>query len=407
MIILNSTSESLILTTSTTCNVDYYVSYVDITSTTTTAGQSKGNITTGTDTTILAAPAASTTRQIKQIYITNKGATVTVTPKHDTSGTKRNLWTSAILRRNYMLEYTSDDGFEILTNFGTPAIGSLEYNPTITKHGFGGAAHTSSEVTSAGGINLNNLAAANMSGMWAPGTPGVAGAALVSGTDSGNMFFNIGSNGYVTDFIDLNPEAGNQGSTSTELIDILWYGTAYDITSTSGQTVNSVTLPARDDNGTTNGEGCYAALIVTTGTTTTTTTGNDTITYTNSAGTASRTATRITTTGGVWGATTDKSSMFLFRLDSGDTGIRSIQTLTLGANRGAGGGAIALIIFRPILSLGSPYNTIVSNTTAMERELTRTTTLGRVYNGAWLGVLGRTPTGGSLGSQFSLTFISD
>lgn len=74
MIILKATGESLQITTTTTAAIDYSVSYADITTTTFSPSSNEGKISTATTTSVLAAPASSTQRQVKLITISNRDA---------------------------------------------------------------------------------------------------------------------------------------------------------------------------------------------------------------------------------------------------------------------------------------------------------------------------------------------
>ena len=74
MIILKATTESLQLVSSAAANLDYSVSYVDITTTTFSPSTSEGKISSATTTIVLSAPAASTQRQVKLITIANTHA---------------------------------------------------------------------------------------------------------------------------------------------------------------------------------------------------------------------------------------------------------------------------------------------------------------------------------------------
>ena len=66
MIFLNSTSETLEITTSSVAAIDYNVNYVDVIPTTSaTPGSQQGAITSIGSTVITSAPSASTSRQIK------------------------------------------------------------------------------------------------------------------------------------------------------------------------------------------------------------------------------------------------------------------------------------------------------------------------------------------------------
>lgn len=85
MLLLTSTSDIIRLVTGSAADVDAHVSYVDINGTTVTPGRlNTPPITTATTTTIATAPAASTQRNVKALYIHNASATVstTVTVQH-------------------------------------------------------------------------------------------------------------------------------------------------------------------------------------------------------------------------------------------------------------------------------------------------------------------------------------
>lgn len=129
-------------------------------------------------------------------------------------------------------------------------------------------------------------------------------------------------------------------------IDILWQcsvtsaGTVFDITSTATQTINSVAWPPRDDNGSINGEGVYIAVISRGGWSAGTVTFS--INYTNSKGVANRTGLDPSYANNPINARYEP-----FSLQAGDTGVRSVQTLTLTSTT-ATFGTFYLIAFRPI-----------------------------------------------------------
>ena len=87
MILLKAITEILEVTTTTAVNIDYSVSFADITTTTFAPSTAEGKMTTATTTTITAAPAASTQRQIKLITLRNTDATLSnnITVKKDIS----------------------------------------------------------------------------------------------------------------------------------------------------------------------------------------------------------------------------------------------------------------------------------------------------------------------------------
>lgn len=138
------------------------------------------------------------------------------------------------------------------------------------------------------------------------------------------------------------PTSSTFGS-SIILHDILWLtgadssGVSLSV-GTSPQTINSVQWPARDNNGSTDGEGVYAGIVInsnfgTTGDTT------STITYTNSLGVGNRTGTAILP-GGI------DTAFDFFSLQEGDTGVRSIQNFQFAADHVSG--TIRLVAIRPI-----------------------------------------------------------
>ena len=134
-------------------------------------------------------------------------------------------------------------------------------------------------------------------------------------------------------------------------------GTAIDETLTTSQTINSTTLPSRcptdavDNTPSTNGYSVHAAVEVVSATGT----GTPTLTlgYTNSAGTASRSATNIDATV----ATSATGSFYRIGLQAGDVGVRSIQTYQQSATWTSG--QVNLVLYRviavaPILAAGVP-----------------------------------------------------
>lgn len=170
-------------------------------------------------------------------------------------------------------------------------------------------------------------------------SPGLAGAALTS--YAGQLPFSnpVSGNTYLNRLSAAATVAGK-----LILIDRLWHNSGLVVTTTTGQTINSVTWPARDRNGATAGTGINVAIEVSTATTNASPVTNTTLTYTNDAGTGSRTATISS-----FPATAVGGSFIPFQWNAGDTGIRSIQTCTLGTSYGAG--AIHLVAYRVIAEL--------------------------------------------------------
>ena len=113
MILLKATTESLKVVTSSTANIDYSVSWVDVTTTAFTPSTSEGKISTATSTTLLSAPAGSTQRQVKLITITNTHASAsnTVTVQKDISGTTYQLTPATTLLAGCSLMFIESGGW--------------------------------------------------------------------------------------------------------------------------------------------------------------------------------------------------------------------------------------------------------------------------------------------------------
>lgn len=147
------------------------------------------------------------------------------------------------------------------------------------------------------------------------------------------------------------------------LCDRLWHNSGISITSTGAQTINSAALPARDANGSTNGEQVLLGVEVSS----VTGAGTPTITvgYTNSAGTAGKTATNTTNTV----ASSAAGTFYPIGLAAGDTGVRTIQSLTLSATWTSG--TIHLVAYRVLamleLSAAGIPNAVDALTSGMPR----------------------------------------
>lgn len=113
MILLKATTETLELATSAAADLDYSISYSDITTTTFNPSTNEGKITTATTTVILSAPAASTQRQVKLITISNRHASAsnTILVKKDISTTEYYLTPSVTLLPGETLQYIDTRGW--------------------------------------------------------------------------------------------------------------------------------------------------------------------------------------------------------------------------------------------------------------------------------------------------------
>ena len=133
--------------------------------------------------------------------------------------------------------------------------------------------------------------------------------------------------------------------------DVLWVNSGLTITTTTAQSITTPTLPARDVNGTTNGEGCMIAILCTAAVGLAAVASNATVSYTNSDGTAGRTATLTAIVGSQAPQTPVIGTLIWFNLAAGDKGVQSIQSITLGTSWVSG--SISLMICRDIATIGT------------------------------------------------------
>ncbi len=190
-------------------------------------------------------------------------------------------------------------------------------------------------------------------------------------------------------------EAGCIGQNGLLLLcDRLWHNGGFTITSTAAQNITQPTLPTRcptsftDDTPSTNGYGVLIGVEVSaqTGTGTPTLT----MSYTNSAGTAGRTATNVQATA----STSVVQTFYQMGLQAGDAGVRSVQSLTLSATWTSG--TINLVAYRVLQAM-----TCIADGSPTSKDWF-TGGGPRVYNGACLFFLfvPRTTTAPQLGGLY-------
>lgn len=179
-------------------------------------------------------------------------------------------------------------------------------------------------------------------GAAAAPSPGMAGAALTSYAGQLGYSNPVSGNSYMMRFSGVGTLLG-----TLMLADRLWHNSGIAVTTTTAQTVNSASWPARDINGSTNGENILVGIEVSTATTNAGAVTNTTMSYTDQSGNAGATATMAS-----FPATAVAGTFVPFQLAAGDTGVRSIQTVTLGTSYGAG--AIHLVAYRVLAILDLP-----------------------------------------------------
>lgn len=147
-----------------------------------------------------------------------------------------------------------------------------------------------------------------------------------------------GANTYLARLVGAGPTTGQ-----ILLCDRIWHNGGYTITSTSAQNSTTPTWPSRDADGSANGNGVLLGLEISAAAGAAAPT--MTVTYTNSAGTGSR-------TGGFAFATANSpaaGSFFPIRLQAGDVGVRSLESIQLSTSWVSG--TMNMVAYRVLASL--------------------------------------------------------
>jgi hypothetical protein len=189
---------------------------------------------------------------------------------------------------------------------------------------------------------------------------GLVGEILVAGEAGEIPFTNpVSGNSYLARLAGQATQSG-----TLMLIDKIWVNSGITITSTSEQVfTSSLQIPARDANGTTDGDGVYAAVEVSTATGA----GVPTLTikYTNEEGVADHTATNVVATV----ASSIAGTFYPIGLQAGDAGIRKAQSIQLSATWTSG--VIHVVLYRILarleLTIGNVPNAIDALTSGFPR----------------------------------------
>ena len=349
MLLLTSISDVVRLVTSHASQIEVHASWVDNASGTITPNRQNTIITTAGTTTIVPSPAASTQRNVKHLNITNDHASQScnVTVEH-TDGT------NAI----EMMAFTLLPGENMIFNeegrWAHRDAQGAEYPPA------GLGAYTGQSIpfmktgTAADTIGYwyGTFKDAGFPGAWAHGTPGINGRVTdgASAADYGCIPIknpSVGAN-YLTE-IQMVASVNH----SHFFYDVLWVNSGINVTTLSSvQAISSPTLPPRDINGTTDGEGCVIGLYFSAASTLAAVNALSQVTYTNSKGVGSRIATLLGIQGSQAPVTPAIGTVLWYNLAAGDTGVRSIQGFNIGATSWLTG-TVNLFIARDIATIGT------------------------------------------------------
>ena len=370
MIILSSTSDVIRIVTSHAALVEVHASYVDLNGTTVTPGRTNTIINTAATTTVVAAPGASTVRNLKHLNVTNDHASQSciATVEHSDGTTIIELMSFTLLPGENMI--FNEEG-----RWAHRDAQGAEYPPAGLGAYTGYSVPFMKSGTAADTVGYWYCTSkdAGFPGAWAPGTPGVNGRVT-----NGTVAADYGCIPVKNPAVGANFLTEIQWSASVNhthlLFDVLWVNSGLSVTSTStAQAITTPTLPARDVNGTTSGEGCMIGILFSAASTLAAVNALSTVSYTNSKGVSGRTATMTGVQGSQLPATPAIGTIAWYNLAAGDTGVQSIQSFNIGATSWLTG-TINLFIARDIATMG----TTIANVAAQK-------VLGspgiRLYNG--------------------------
>lgn len=375
MLLLTSTSDLIRLITGTaTTTVEVHVSYVDVNGSTITPGRTNTRITAAATTTIVASPAAATQRNVKAIYCTNNsaGTSCNVAIEHF-DGTNAVELMQFILLPGENLGYREDGSWVHRDAQGA------EYPPA----GLGNYAGRSvpflksATATDVAGCWYCTSKDAGYPGAWAPGTPGLNGRNTDGTTAADYGCIPIPNPATGANYLTALEMAASVVHTN-DFFDCLWVNSGIVLATLTEQGITMASaLPARDANGTTSGEGCTIALLVTTAAlNNAAANAGITVRYTNSKGVGSRVATLSAIAGSQLPATAVVGTIIWFNLAAGDTGVQSIQGVTNTTSLGTTG-AVSLMICRDISTIGTPTVNVSTPKTIGSPGI-------RLYNGSCL-----------------------
>lgn len=356
MLLLTSTSDVLrVVTATATSTIEVHASYVDLNGTTVTPGRLNTLITTATTTAVVASPSASTTRNVKGLYITNNsvGTSCNVAVVHFDGTTAIELMQFILLPGENM-GYREDGSWIHRDAQGAeyPPAGAGAYT------GFTAPFMKSGTAADTIGYWYSTFKDTGYPSAWVPGTPGLNGR-ITDGTTAADYGCipiknpSVGAN-YLTEI-----QMAASLAHSHFFYDVLWVNSGLVVTTLTAQTIASPTLPARDVNGTTNGEGCVIGLYFSAASTLAATNALSTVTYTNSKGGTARTATLTAIQGSQAPATPVIGTVLWYNLQAGDIGVASIQGFTIGATSWLTG-TINLFIARDIATIGNPIPNVAA-----------------------------------------------
>lgn len=243
---------------------------------------------------------------------------------------------------NFPATQVISDGGASLTVDGTVAISNL---PTAGVNGQDMFVYKIGTASEAAGSFYCWAKDSGSPGAWAVGTPGLNGRVTDGTTAADNGCLRVKNPASGSNYLSQIALATNVAC-FLNIADVVWVNSGLVVTTTTAQAITTPAFPARDDNGSANGEGYTIALLVTTATTNAGAITTMTVSYTNQDGTAGKTATLAS-----FPATAVIGTLVIFQLAAGDTGVRSIQSITLATSLVTG--AVSLLVMKVVGSQSS------------------------------------------------------
>jgi hypothetical protein len=296
------------------------------------------------DVTLIAEPGVGEAKRLAEVWIRNESGTSTTIQivMRQTSPSADNTVASVVLADGDTLRWGQDQPTPLITSANGVPRGiesNAESSLTMPFYKSGTAAE-------AAGNWYCTAKDAGVPGAITVGTPGLAGRAVTGSPptpEPGSIWLPAPIGQWHLTYA----SAVSSTQHAHLFFDLLWINSGIVVTTTTAQTVNSVTLPSRSVDGSTNGRGCWIGLLVTTATTNAGAIAGSTVSYTDSDGNAGNTATLVAVAGSQIPATAVVGTIVWFSLAAGDSGVQSIQSITLGTSLVTG--AVSLIIARPLI----------------------------------------------------------
>jgi hypothetical protein len=353
---LEGSTDSLEMVLSATGSIDYDFAWSNVTATAlTTPGTTKGNATSGT-TTVIAAPSASNWRYVRAGTIYNASTTVSnvITLQVDVSATNR-LVAKFNLAPGEHAVLDEQGKVSLYTASGilrTQPSGDSGYNGKVYGFQKVGTAKDSA------GYWMNYSKDAGFPGAAVPGAPGVNGWDTDCSTAT-NAADPAGAEQTGSHLLQ-DPASGNLYLTGVtiagsiaepiQLIDVLWYNSGLAVAAGAQAIAMGGGLgPARDINGSTDGEGVQAAILALSALGNAAAVATTTITYRDSSNNTPNTGTFSALAGWQSPATPVIGTWMPFQLAAGDRGIREISSFNSGTTFTSG--TFALVLYRPLVTI--------------------------------------------------------